>query len=112
SQGQASALTYTDDVMFSFFANQSNSPQLENEDLEQIDTDDLEDMDLNGRAPKSQRNRNGDNTRKVIPMETPTNALVVTDGMGYDWSYQAKEGPTNFALMAFSSSSSFNLDTK
>nr|GFB78998.1 hypothetical protein [Tanacetum cinerariifolium] len=51
SQGQASTLTYTDDVMFSFFANQSNSPQLENEDLEKIDTDDLEDMDLNGRWP-------------------------------------------------------------
>ncbi|GJU58502.1 hypothetical protein Tco_1236268 [Tanacetum coccineum] len=34
SQGQASSLTYADDVMFSFFANQSNSPQLDNEDLE------------------------------------------------------------------------------
>ncbi|GKF43175.1 hypothetical protein Tco_0129727 [Tanacetum coccineum] len=42
SQGQASSLIYVDDVMFSFFVNQSNSPQLDNEDLEQIDTDDLE----------------------------------------------------------------------
>ncbi|GKE10174.1 ribonuclease H-like domain-containing protein [Tanacetum coccineum] len=46
SQGQASSSTYADDVMFSFFANQSNSPQLDNEDLEQIDIDDLEEMDL------------------------------------------------------------------
>ncbi|GJZ72183.1 hypothetical protein Tco_0636034 [Tanacetum coccineum] len=46
SQGQAYSLTYADDVMFSFFVNQSNSPQLDNEDLEQIDTDDLEEMDL------------------------------------------------------------------
>nr|GEW56957.1 hypothetical protein [Tanacetum cinerariifolium] len=46
SQGQAFASTYDDDAMFSFFANQSNSPQLDNEDLEQIDTDDLEEMDL------------------------------------------------------------------
>ncbi|GJU19258.1 hypothetical protein Tco_1152600 [Tanacetum coccineum] len=46
SQGQAPSLTYTDDVMFSFFANQSNSLQLDNEDLEQIDTDDLGEMDL------------------------------------------------------------------
>ncbi|GKG05666.1 ribonuclease H-like domain-containing protein [Tanacetum coccineum] len=46
SQGQASSSTYADDVMFSFFANQSNSPQLDNEDLEQIDTDDLKEMDL------------------------------------------------------------------
>ncbi|GJR40502.1 hypothetical protein Tco_1216186 [Tanacetum coccineum] len=29
SQGQASSLTYADDVMFSFFANQSNSPYLD-----------------------------------------------------------------------------------
>ncbi|GJZ85979.1 hypothetical protein Tco_0657589 [Tanacetum coccineum] len=46
SQGQASSSTYVDDVMFSFFAKQSNSPQLDNEDLEQNDTDDLEEMDL------------------------------------------------------------------
>ncbi|GJS53486.1 ribonuclease H-like domain-containing protein [Tanacetum coccineum] len=46
SQGQASSSTYTDDLMFSFFANQSNSPQLDDEDLEQIDHDDLEEMDL------------------------------------------------------------------
>ncbi|GJX21745.1 ribonuclease H-like domain-containing protein [Tanacetum coccineum] len=45
--GQASSSTYADDVIFSFFANQYNSPQLDNEDLEQIDTDDLEEMDLN-----------------------------------------------------------------
>nr|GEU67232.1 putative reverse transcriptase domain-containing protein [Tanacetum cinerariifolium] len=44
--GQAFASTCADDVMFSFFANQSNSPQLDNEDLDQIATDDLEEMDL------------------------------------------------------------------
>ncbi|GJR96314.1 hypothetical protein Tco_0268488 [Tanacetum coccineum] len=46
SHGQAFSSTYVDDVMFSFFANQSNSPQLDNEDLKQIDTDDLEETDL------------------------------------------------------------------
>ncbi|GJS45448.1 hypothetical protein Tco_0595569 [Tanacetum coccineum] len=51
SQGQASSLTYADDVMFSFFANQSNITQLDNEDLEQIDIDDLEEMDLKWQAP-------------------------------------------------------------
>ncbi|GKA29980.1 hypothetical protein Tco_0716225 [Tanacetum coccineum] len=45
SQGQASSSSYTDDLMFSFFANQSNSPQLDDEDLEQIDHDDLEEED-------------------------------------------------------------------
>nr|GEW05216.1 hypothetical protein [Tanacetum cinerariifolium] len=46
SKDQASTASYADDVMFSFFTNQSNSSQLDNKDLEQIDIDDLEDMDL------------------------------------------------------------------
>ncbi|GJU04136.1 hypothetical protein Tco_1114474 [Tanacetum coccineum] len=58
------------------------------------------------RAPRNQGNRNRDNTRRVVLVETPANALVVTDGMGYDWSYQAKEGPTDFSLMSYSSSGS------
>ncbi|GJU23237.1 hypothetical protein Tco_1156579 [Tanacetum coccineum] len=49
SQGQTSSSIYTDDLMFLFFANQLNIPQLMmGEDLEQIDHDDLEEMDLNG----------------------------------------------------------------
>nr|GEV14009.1 hypothetical protein [Tanacetum cinerariifolium] len=35
-----------DDVIYSFFASQSNSPQLDNEDLKQIDDADLEEIDL------------------------------------------------------------------
>nr|GEW40315.1 hypothetical protein [Tanacetum cinerariifolium] len=46
SKNQASTASYADDVMFSFFFSQSNSSQLDNEDLEQIDIDDLEEMDL------------------------------------------------------------------
>ncbi|GJU33631.1 hypothetical protein Tco_1181985 [Tanacetum coccineum] len=34
SKDQASTASYVDDVMFSFFANQSNAPQLDNKDLE------------------------------------------------------------------------------
>ncbi|GKB99846.1 hypothetical protein Tco_0985983 [Tanacetum coccineum] len=68
------------------------------------------------RAPRNQGNRNRDNTRRVIPVETPANALVVQDGIGgYDWSYQAEEGPTDFALMAHTSqgsSSSSSSDTE
>ncbi|GKC29609.1 hypothetical protein Tco_1036903 [Tanacetum coccineum] len=45
SPGHASSSSYTDDLMFSFFANQSMS-KLDDEDLEQIDHDDLEEMDL------------------------------------------------------------------
>nr|GEY06723.1 ribonuclease H-like domain-containing protein [Tanacetum cinerariifolium] len=46
--------------------------------------------------------------RRSVPVETSTsNALFSQcDATGsYDWSYQAEEEPTNFALMAFSSSS-------
>ncbi|GJQ94741.1 putative ribonuclease H-like domain-containing protein [Tanacetum coccineum] len=60
-------------------------------------------------ALRNQGNRNRDNTRRVVPVETPANALVVTDGMSYDWSYQAKEGPTDFVLMSHSTSVHLNL---
>nr|GEU90368.1 ribonuclease H-like domain, reverse transcriptase, RNA-dependent DNA polymerase [Tanacetum cinerariifolium] len=49
SQVQGSS-SYADELMFSFFANQSGSPQLDNEDLEQIDLDDLEEVDLKWQA--------------------------------------------------------------
>ncbi|GJT39205.1 ribonuclease H-like domain-containing protein [Tanacetum coccineum] len=59
------------------------------------------------RAPRNQGNRNGDAPRRIVPVETPANALVVQDGIGgYDWSFQAEEGPTDFALMAHLSSGS------
>nr|GFA27374.1 hypothetical protein [Tanacetum cinerariifolium] len=38
--------TLSDAVIYSFFASQSNSLQLDNDDLKQIDVDDLEEMDL------------------------------------------------------------------
>nr|GEW84513.1 hypothetical protein [Tanacetum cinerariifolium] len=38
--------TLSDAVIYSFFASQSNSPQLDNDDLKQIDADDLEKMNL------------------------------------------------------------------
>ncbi|GJX06846.1 hypothetical protein Tco_0194778 [Tanacetum coccineum] len=52
--------------------------------------------------------KNKENTRRVVPVETTTsNALISYDGLGdYDWSNQEEEGPTNFALMDYSSTSS------
>ncbi|GKB21082.1 ribonuclease H-like domain-containing protein [Tanacetum coccineum] len=38
--------SYTDELKYSFFANQSSGPQLDHEDLEQVDEFDLEEMDL------------------------------------------------------------------
>ncbi|GKA69521.1 retrovirus-related pol polyprotein from transposon TNT 1-94 [Tanacetum coccineum] len=147
----------SDVVICAFFASQPSSPQLANEDLQQLHPDDLEEMDLrwqmamltmrarrflkntrrkvtiNGnetigfdkskvecynchkrghfarecRVPRNQDNRNRESSRRSVPVETTTsNALVSCDGFGYDWSDQAEEGPTNYALMAYSSSSS------
>nr|GEX81619.1 putative ribonuclease H-like domain-containing protein [Tanacetum cinerariifolium] len=72
----------SDVVIYSFFASQSNSPQLDNKDLKQIDPADLEEIDLKRyhfakkcRSPKD--NRNKEATRRPVPIEISTsNALV------------------------------------
>nr|GEX54402.1 uncharacterized mitochondrial protein AtMg00810-like [Tanacetum cinerariifolium] len=76
-----------------------------------IDVDDFEEMDLKWQmAMMTMRDRRTVVTepqRRNVPVETSTsNALVSQcDGTGtYYWSYQAEEEPTNFALMAFTSS--------
>nr|GEZ42821.1 ribonuclease H-like domain-containing protein [Tanacetum cinerariifolium] len=94
-----------------------------------IDDDDLEEMDLrwqmamltmrarrNGHFARecrslkdSRRSGAAEPQKRTVPVETSTsNALVSQcDGKGsYDWSYQVEEEPANYALMAFSSSSS------
>ncbi|GJT55616.1 ribonuclease H-like domain-containing protein [Tanacetum coccineum] len=154
-------------------ANDSNSPQLDDEDLEQIDHDDLEEMDLkwqvsmlfmrvkqfykktgrklifNGkepvgfdktkvecfnchrrghfarecRAPRNQGNRNGDagyrsrdNTRRTVPVETSDalfvqdNALIVQDGLGYDWNETLREKDDLKAKLEQFETSSKNLN--
>ncbi|GKE47014.1 hypothetical protein Tco_1478272 [Tanacetum coccineum] len=52
--------------------------------------------------------KNRESSRRSVPVETITsNALISCDVLGgYDWSDQAEEGPTNYALMAYSTSSS------
>ncbi|GJV07269.1 putative ribonuclease H-like domain-containing protein [Tanacetum coccineum] len=70
----------SDVVICAFFVSQPNSSQLGNEDLQQIHPDDLEEMDLRW-APRNQENRNRENTKRVVPVETTTsNALVSCDG--------------------------------
>ncbi|GJW95444.1 hypothetical protein Tco_0175116 [Tanacetum coccineum] len=116
---QATAINSTtidnlsDAVICAFFASQPNSPQLDNEDLQQIYPDDLEEMDLRwqmamltmrtrrflrnteSKAPRNQENRNKENTRRVVPVETTTfNALVSYDGSGYDLSDNQKKVQT------------------
>nr|GEZ91937.1 hypothetical protein [Tanacetum cinerariifolium] len=52
-------------------------------------------------------NRNREPVRKNVIVETTyANALVAQDRFGFDWSDQAEDGPTNFVLMAYTSSGS------
>ncbi|GJR11185.1 ribonuclease H-like domain-containing protein [Tanacetum coccineum] len=49
-------------------------------------------------------NWNRELVRRNVTVETTgTKSLVAQDGLGYDWSDQTEEGPTNFALMAYTS---------
>nr|GEV81549.1 hypothetical protein [Tanacetum cinerariifolium] len=106
----------------------SNSPQLDNDDLKQIDADDLEEMDLKWqmamkghfarecRSPKdTRRNVQAEPQRRNVPVETSTSSALVSqcDGVGsYDWRFHIEEEPTNYALMAFTSSSTSSSDNK
>nr|GEY13814.1 hypothetical protein [Tanacetum cinerariifolium] len=64
-------------------------------------------------ASRNQGNKNKESSRKSLDVETsPSKDLMSCDGLGgYDWSDQAEEGP-NYALMAFSSSSSDSKKSK
>nr|GEW19396.1 ribonuclease H-like domain-containing protein [Tanacetum cinerariifolium] len=66
------------------------------------------------RAPRSQDTKHKESTRRTMPMETHASAALVScDGLGgYYWNDQAEEGPTKFALMAYSfTSSNFEVST-
>ncbi|GKD17400.1 ribonuclease H-like domain-containing protein, partial [Tanacetum coccineum] len=108
-----------DAVICAFLVSQPNFPQLAQEDLEQLHPGDLEERDLQWemamltirtrRFIRNQENKGRENNTRTITVETLTqNALIAQDGIGgYDWSYQAEaEQPTNYALMAFTSSGS------
>ncbi|GKC15588.1 ribonuclease H-like domain-containing protein, partial [Tanacetum coccineum] len=106
---QVSSTPCTHDVACSFFAQPTTSPQLENEDFQQIDGDDLEELDLRwqvamltvkcynchrkghfARECRFRRNQGrrsyGDNGRSNVPTnESSSQALVAQDGLGgYD----------------------------
>nr|GEV61560.1 hypothetical protein [Tanacetum cinerariifolium] len=118
SQGQAFVLTYADDVAMltmrvkRFIKKIGRTVGFDKKKVECYNYHMRGHLARECMAPRSQGNKNGDNTRRAVPVETLANALVVTDRMGYDWSYQAEEGPTDFALTAFSSSGSSSSNTK
>nr|GEU59792.1 retrovirus-related Pol polyprotein from transposon TNT 1-94 [Tanacetum cinerariifolium] len=58
------------------------------------------------RAPKENKSR--EPVRRNVTVETTdAKALVAQDGIGYEWSDQAKDEPKNFSLMAYTSSGAY-----
>nr|GFC18511.1 hypothetical protein [Tanacetum cinerariifolium] len=102
--------TLSDAVIYSFFASQFNNPQLDIDDLKQIDVDDLKEMDL-----KWQMTMLTMRARRFLQRIGRNLGANETTSIGfdiYDWSFQAEEEPTNYALMAFTSSSSSSFDNE
>nr|GEW36504.1 hypothetical protein [Tanacetum cinerariifolium] len=136
TQNKEGSSSYTDEVIHSFFTNQSSALQLDYDDLEQINDDDIEEIDLKwqvamismrikkfhkrtGRKAKGNQDSkrrdagyNGNKTRDNyrIPLyQDDLKALVTIDGEDIDWSVHVEEDAQNYAMMAYFSS---NLDSK
>nr|GEV68160.1 hypothetical protein [Tanacetum cinerariifolium] len=131
----------SDAVIYSFFASQSNSSQLDNEDLKQIDPDDLEEMDVKWQIAmltirarrflqKTGRNLGVKGTETIGIDKTKVEcynchkrghfarkcrAPKHQDNMSREApkrTVPAEDGPTNFALIAYTSSSSSSSDSE
>ncbi|GJV85563.1 hypothetical protein Tco_1525461 [Tanacetum coccineum] len=108
-------------------------PQLDHEDLEQLDEFDLEEMDLKwqvamismrmkkfykktewrSKGNQNSRKRDAWNTgnkdkenRRRFGKQEDSKALVTLDGEGVDWTSHSEDEQENYALMAYSSSGS------
>ncbi|GJT88679.1 putative ribonuclease H-like domain-containing protein [Tanacetum coccineum] len=109
----------SDAVICSFFASQPNSPQLAHEDLQQIHHDDLEEMDLRWkmamltvRARRFLKNTGRNltvNGNETIGLDKSKVECYNCHKRRHFASDQAEEEP-NYALMAYSSSSSDSED--
>nr|GEY19918.1 RNA-directed DNA polymerase, eukaryota [Tanacetum cinerariifolium] len=93
-------------VIYSFFASQSTSLQLDNEDLKQIDVDDLEEMDLRWQMAmltiRARRNRHF--ARECRSPKDSRRSGASEPQRRTAPSYQAEDEPAKFALMAITSS--------
>nr|GEY06333.1 hypothetical protein [Tanacetum cinerariifolium] len=92
--------TLSNAVIYSFFASQSNSPQLDNDDLKTR-------RNLEAIGPISI----GFDMSKVECYNCHRKGHFARE-CSYDWSFQAEEEPRNYALMAFTSSSSSSFDNE
>ncbi|GJW29266.1 ribonuclease H-like domain-containing protein [Tanacetum coccineum] len=122
--GEEGSSSYTDELKYSFFANQSSGPQLDHEDLKQVDEFDLEEMDLKWqvamismRLKKSKGNQERrrrdagntgykakDNGRRPGKQEEPK-ALVTLDRESVDWTSHAEDeeqlGDSSIEIQAY-----------
>ncbi|GJZ05797.1 hypothetical protein Tco_0539590 [Tanacetum coccineum] len=117
----------SDAVICAFFASQPNSPQLVHEDLQQIHPDDMEEMDLRWQMAmltmrassvklRTQDNKNnGISQEGVCHVETSSSQLwlfpQIVMALMDRLECRQEEGP-NYALMAYSSSSSDSRELK
>nr|GEU57707.1 retrovirus-related Pol polyprotein from transposon TNT 1-94 [Tanacetum cinerariifolium] len=102
SQKEGSS-SYTDEVIHSFFENQSSALQL--------DYDDLEDCRAKGNQNSIRRDvgYNGNKTRdngKRPAYQDDSKDLVTIDGKDINWSGHVEEDTQNYAMMAYSFSNS------
>nr|GEV99612.1 putative ribonuclease H-like domain-containing protein [Tanacetum cinerariifolium] len=82
-------------------------PQLDYDDLEQINDDDMEEMDLKWRDAGYNGNKARDNSRHPAYQED-SNALVTIDGEDINCSGHVEEDAKNYVMMAYSNLSSDN----
>ncbi|GJT77362.1 hypothetical protein Tco_1044087 [Tanacetum coccineum] len=114
--------SYTDELMHSFFANQSSGGH-DFHEIEEVLQEDREkaitwhfarecrskgNQDIRRRDARNTGYKAKDNGRRPGKQEEPK-ALVTLDGDGVDWTGHAEDKQENFALMAYSHSGS---DTK
>nr|GEW03384.1 hypothetical protein [Tanacetum cinerariifolium] len=120
--------SFSHDTVCAYIASQSNGSPVKYEYINQINEDDIEEMDIKWnmallshfarecRAPRSQDRGRRENFKQGSKTEEQTpKDLMAIDKVGWDWSYMAneeedhalvadQEAPTEFALMAKSSS--------
>nr|GEV06157.1 ribonuclease H-like domain-containing protein [Tanacetum cinerariifolium]GEV06181.1 ribonuclease H-like domain-containing protein [Tanacetum cinerariifolium] len=95
--------TLSNVFIYSFFASQSTSLQLDNDDLKQIDADDLEEMDLIWKL--AMLTWSATTATRKDTLQGSVGLLKIQEGM-------EEEEPTNYALMAFTSLSSSSSDNE
>nr|GEX11075.1 ribonuclease H-like domain-containing protein [Tanacetum cinerariifolium] len=85
--------SHTHDLMYSLFANQSNGPQLDHEDLEQFDEFDLEDMDLKWQM--SAKDKSGLGYENKIHKEALSYENEVLESVFNSWSSDLEDSSVN-----------------